>query len=84
MLESGVDAVLVKVATIGLDPRRHLNKPLLQLRPLLQASSPKPLDLGHESRSCLLLVHILLAPTRVACDLPLANNFAERIVSSLF
>jgi diphthine-ammonia ligase len=35
MIESGLHAVLVKVAALGLDPYKHLGRSLAQLQPLL-------------------------------------------------
>lgn len=35
MVSSGLHAILVKVAALGLDPRKHLGKPLAALEPHL-------------------------------------------------
>jgi len=35
MIDSGIDAILIKVACIGLDPRKHLGKSLVEMRPYL-------------------------------------------------
>ncbi|EME26378.1 Diphthine--ammonia ligase [Galdieria sulphuraria] len=35
MLQAGIDAIVVKVATMGLYPRKHLGKHLIELAPLL-------------------------------------------------
>ena len=35
MVAANIDAVLVKVAALGLDPRRHLGRPIAAMRPIL-------------------------------------------------
>ena len=36
MIESGIHALLVKVAALGLDPARHLGRSLAEMEPPLQ------------------------------------------------
>lgn len=35
MVDGGIDAILVKVAALGLDPTKHLGKSIAQLQPHL-------------------------------------------------
>lgn len=35
MIESGIDAILIKVACLGLEPNKHLGKSLVEMRPYL-------------------------------------------------
>ena len=35
MIDSGIKAILVKVAALGLDPEKHLGKTLQQMQPIL-------------------------------------------------
>ncbi|XP_076835211.1 uncharacterized protein LOC143481161 [Brachyhypopomus gauderio] len=41
MISSGLHALLIKVAAFGLDPGRHLGKPLAEMEPYLQELSEK-------------------------------------------
>lgn len=41
MIQDGVDAVLIKVAAIGLDPQRHLGRTLAEMRPILHDLNSK-------------------------------------------
>jgi len=36
MLDSGMEVVLIKVAAMGLDPRKHLGKTLREMQPTLE------------------------------------------------
>ncbi|XP_032811911.1 diphthine--ammonia ligase isoform X3 [Petromyzon marinus] len=40
MVTAGVEAILIKVAALGLDPRKHLGKSLLEMSPLLVSRCP--------------------------------------------
>lgn len=41
MIEAGVEAILVKVASIGLDPKKHLGKSIAQLEPYFHSLHEK-------------------------------------------
>eukprot|EP00300_Choanocystis_sp_HF-7_P018126 c19945_g1_i2.p1 GENE.c19945_g1_i2~~c19945_g1_i2.p1 ORF type:complete len:396 (-),score=100.19 c19945_g1_i2:622-1719(-) len=41
MIDSGLEAILVKVAGMGLDPKRHLGKSLRQMQPILESLNDK-------------------------------------------
>ncbi|KAG1662758.1 hypothetical protein FOA52_006783 [Chlamydomonas sp. UWO 241] len=41
MIDSGIDAILVKVAALGLDPHKHLGRSISQLQPYLHALNAK-------------------------------------------
>lgn len=47
MIDSGISAILVKVAALGLDPHKHLGKHLEEMQPVLVKLSRYVLKLAH-------------------------------------